>query len=130
MRIVLPNSTGRADLPIATGVIAAGRLLFVSGQGPIDRETGSLISGTFEDQARLTLDNLAFAAAAAGTDLSCAVKVNAYLRDMSNFATFNEVYRGYFGEEWPARTTVQSDLPGFEIEIDAIIDVDSPAESH
>jgi 2-iminobutanoate/2-iminopropanoate deaminase len=40
---------------------------------------------------------------------------------MGDFAGFNEVYRGYFREPYPARTTVQSDLPGFAIEIDAVV---------
>ena len=44
-----------------------------------------------------------------------------FLADMSDFPAFNEVYRRYFTEPFPARTTVQSDLPGFAIEIDAVI---------
>jgi 2-iminobutanoate/2-iminopropanoate deaminase len=48
------------------------------------------------------------------------VKVNAYLRDMSDFARFNDIYVEYFASHQPARTTIQSDLPGFEVEVDAV----------
>lgn len=68
-------------------------------------------------------------AAAAGTDLSRTIKVNAYLRDMANSPRFNEIYREYFADPKPARTTVQSDLSGFEIEVDCIVDLDPAASS-
>ena len=52
-----------------------------------------------------------------------AVRVGVYLRDMSHFATMNKVYVEFFREPMPARTTIQSDLPGFDIEVDAVIAV-------
>ena len=111
------------DLPFSHAILASGQLLFISGQGPVDPATGTFRLGTFEEQARLTLDNLAAVAAAAGTSLQSAVKVNAYLRDMANFGAFNAIYLEYFGAPRPARTTVQSDLPGFEVEIDAVVEI-------
>ena len=111
------------DLPFSHAILTRGTLLYIAGQGPVDPATGAFRLGTFEEQARLTLDNLAAVAAAGGTSLANAVKVNAYLRDMANFAAFNAIYLEYFGMPRPARTTVQSDLPGFEVEIDAVVDV-------
>lgn len=111
------------DLPFSHAILASGQLLYIAGQGPVDPSTGTFRLGTFEEQARLTLDNLGAVAAAAGTDLRNAVKVNAYLRDMSNFAAFNSIYLEYFSTPRPARTTVQSDLAGFEVEIDAVVEV-------
>jgi reactive intermediate/imine deaminase len=111
-------------LPYSHAVIAAGRLAFLAGQGPVDPATGQLIGGDFEAQARLTLDNLAAVAKAAGGDLSQAVKVNAYLVDMDDFPRFNEIYREYFTSDRPARTTVQSDLKGLLIEVDAVLALD------
>ena len=60
---------------------------------------------------------------AAGTDVRAAnaVRVGVFLRDMADFAAMNEIYREFFSEPLPARTTIQSDLPGFEIEVDAIL---------
>lgn len=50
-----------------------------------------------------------------------AVRVGVFLREMRNFSAMNEIYREFFAEPFPARTTVQSDLPGFEIEVDAVL---------
>jgi len=110
--------------PAPTGpysqAIKSGGFLFLAGQGPF-RPDGSKMDGAFEDQARQTLQNLQSVAAAAGASLADAVRVGVYLRDMSNFAAMNKVYAEYFREPMPARTTIQSDLPGFEIEVDAVI---------
>ena len=116
--------TRRTSLPLSPAVIASGRVAYLSGQGPTDPASGEFVLGTFEEQAELTLRNLEAAAAAAGGSLAGAVKVNAYLRDMQNRSVFNEVYARFFPEPRPARTTVQSDLPGFEIELDAVIALD------
>jgi 2-iminobutanoate/2-iminopropanoate deaminase len=117
-----PGST--TSLPFSTAIETSGRLLYISGQGPVDPATGQFVIESFEQQVRLTLDNVQAAAQAGGADLSRAVKVNAYLRDMAQFGAFNEIYRSYFPEPRPARTTVQSDLPGFDVEVDAIIALD------
>ena len=100
--------------------IESGGFLFLAGQGPF-RPDGSKVDGPFEDQARQTLQNLESVAAAAGASLADAVRVGVYLRDMSNFAAMNKIYAEYFRDPMPARTTIQSDLPGFEIEVDAVI---------
>ncbi len=57
---------------------------------------------------------------AAGATLADVVKVNVYLTDLGNFAAMNEVYRTFFSEPFPARTTVQAGLLGFLVEIDAV----------
>jgi reactive intermediate/imine deaminase len=103
--------------------IAAGNLVFLAGQGPF-RPSGEKVDGSFEDEARQTFANLAAVAEAAGGSLADAVRVGVFLRDMDNFASMNEIYREYFSEPLPARTTVQSDLPGFGIEVDAILSLE------
>lgn len=112
-------------LPYSYAVETSGRLLFMSGQGPVDVATGKFVLGTFEEQARLTLDNAVAVAAAAGADLSGAVKVNAYLSDMDDFPAFNAIFQEYFPEPRPARTTTQSQLPGFLIELDLVLALDA-----
>ena len=124
MRKAIDRPGAARSLPYSAAVETSGRLLFIAGQGPVDTSTGQLVPGTFEEQARLTLDNLTAVAEAAGADLSRAVKVNAYPRDMDDFPAFNEIYAGYFPEPRPARTTTQSDLPGFAIEVDAVLALD------
>lgn len=103
--------------------IAAGNLVFLAGQGPFE-PSGEKVDGSFEDQARQTFSNLAAVAEAAGGSLADAVRVGVFLRDMDNFASMNDIYREFFPDPWPARTTVQSDLPGFEIEVDAVLSLD------
>jgi reactive intermediate/imine deaminase len=100
--------------------IRSGGFLFLAGQGPF-RTDGSKVEGSFEDQARQTFRNLEAVASAAGASLADAVRVGVYLRDMSNFADLNRVYPEFFRDPMPARTTIQSDLPGFEIEVDAVL---------
>ncbi len=103
--------------------IAAGNLVFLAGQGPF-RPSGEKVDGSFEDEARQTFSNLAAVAEAAGGSLADAVRVGVFLRDMDNFASMNDIYREFFPAPWPARTTVQSDLPGFEIEVDAVLSLE------
>ena len=100
--------------------IAAGEFVFLAGQGPF-RPDGSKVESSFEDQVRQTFRNLAAVAEAAGASLADAVRVGVFLREMRNFAAMDEIYREFFAEPRPARTTVQSDLPGFEIEVDAVL---------
>ena len=76
---------------------------------------------SFEDQARQTFRNLEAVATAAGASLADAVRVGVYLRDMAHFAVMNRVYAEFLREPMPVRTTIQSNLPGFDIEVDAII---------
>src|SRR5690349_12390452 len=89
--------------------IKSGGLVFLSGQAPF-RKDGSKVEGSFEEQARQTFQNLESVASAAGASLADAVRIGVYLRDMSNFAAMNAVYREFFTEPYPARTTIQSDL--------------------
>ena len=103
--------------------VAAGNLVFLAGQGPF-APSGDRIQSSFADEARQTFENLAAVAAAAGGSLADAVRVGVFLRDMANFAAMNEIYREFFPEPFPARTTVQSDLPGFEIEVDAVLSLE------
>lgn len=110
--------------PVPTGSysqgIAAGGFLFLSGQGPFDSD-GNLVGDSFEAQVRQVLANLAAVAAEAGRTLDNAVRVGVYLHDMDDFDEMDAVYREAFREPRPARTTIQTPLPGFRIEIDAVI---------
>lgn len=100
--------------------ISSGGFLFLAGQGPFDL-AGQKVLGTFREQARLTFGNLAQIATAAGGDLKNAVRIGVYLLDMNDFAELNEVCREFFDAPLPARTTIQADLRGFKIEVDAIV---------
>ena len=118
-------STDRAPAPAGpySQAIAGGGFVFLAGQGPTAPD-GSKVEGSFAEQARQTFANLSALAEAAGGSLADAVRVGVYLSDMDDFPTMNEVYREFFPEPFPVRTTIQSDLPGFDIEADAILLID------
>jgi len=102
--------------------VICDRLIFVSGQVPIDPGTGKLVQGTLEEQADRTLRNLQAILEEAGSSLSNVLKVTVFLRDIEHYRAFNEVYARYFPADPPARTAVQAGaLPlGVAVEIDAI----------
>jgi len=108
--------------PYSQGIIASGRILFVSGQLPIDPSTGELIREPFSRAVEVALSNIRAIVMEAGGDLGNIVKVTAFLTDLSKFQEFNEVYQRFFRPPYPARTTIQvSRLPrDSPIEIEAI----------
>jgi reactive intermediate/imine deaminase len=102
--------------------VRAGDTIYLAGQTPFNPETGEQPDG-FEEQARQAFRNLEAAARAAGASLADAVRIGVYLRDMNDFPVLNAVYEEFVPAPFPARTTIQSNLPGFAIEIDAVLDV-------
>jgi 2-iminobutanoate/2-iminopropanoate deaminase len=82
--------------------------------------TGAIVSGTIEEETRLTLQHVGKVLEAAGCTFDDVVKCTCHLADMNDFDRFNEVYRQFFPGILPARTTVQSGLGGIKVEIDAI----------
>jgi 2-iminobutanoate/2-iminopropanoate deaminase len=87
--------------------IQLGSLLFVSGQIPIDPKTGNLVQGDIEAQTQQVMENLKAIVATAGLTLSDALKATCFLKNMGDFAKFNGIYAGYFGDSPPARETVE-----------------------
>jgi 2-iminobutanoate/2-iminopropanoate deaminase len=100
--------------------------LYVSGQGPIDMQTGAAVSGTIEEEVRLTLQNMGDVLQAAGCTYADVVRCTAHLIDIADFGRFNTVYQEFFKGILPTRTTVQSMLGlGIRVEIDCIARVPS-----
>lgn len=102
--------------------IRAGDFVFVSGQGPVDPATDQFSYGDIQHETRITLNNVKRLLEAAGAALTDVVKVNVYLRHGEHFAAMNEVYRDFFGEQRPTRTTVAVAFadPTMLVEIDCI----------
>jgi 2-iminobutanoate/2-iminopropanoate deaminase len=104
--------------------IRTGDLVFVSGQGPIDPETGEVRGDTIEEQTELTLLNVEAIARAAGGSLDDVVKVGVYLASLDDFPAYNAVYERMFASRpRPARTTIGAALIGIRVEIDAVLHV-------
>ena len=87
--------------------IQLGNLLFVSGQIPIDPQTGNLVTGDIQTQTRQVMQNLRAIVESAGLTLADAVKATCFLKNMGDFSKFNTVYADYFGDVPPARETVE-----------------------
>ena len=100
-----------AAAPAAIGpysrAVRYGDLLFVSGTIGMDPKTGELVGAGIEAQAVQTLENLKVIVEAAGMGFQNVLKSTVFLRDMNDFAKFNEIYARYFSSEPPARETVQ-----------------------
>jgi 2-iminobutanoate/2-iminopropanoate deaminase len=97
-------------------------LVFVSGQVPLDPETGQMVEGGIREQAERVLRNVQAILEEAGSSLDNLLKTTIFIADFADFGELNEVYRGFVGESPPARATVEiSSLPqGARLEIDAI----------
>ncbi|WP_010480144.1 Rid family detoxifying hydrolase [Thermococcus zilligii] len=121
-QIVIPPGAPSPIGPYSPGILASGRLLFVSGQIPVDPATGKLVEGSFEEKVRQTLRNLLSVVEGAGGSAENVVKVTVYLRDIGKYDEFNRVYSEFFSESKPARAVVEvSNLPkGVDIEVEAI----------
>lgn len=118
-----------ASAPAAIGpysqAIVFGKLMFVSGQIPLDPASGEVVKGGLEEQTKRVLDNLKAILKAQGLSLEHVLKTTIFLRDMASFAKVNEVYQGYFSQPYPARSTVAvaglpKDVP---VEIEAIVGI-------
>ena len=119
--IVATEEAPRAIGPYSQA-IRAGNLLFCSGQIPIDPATGEFVSGGIAEQTERVLHNLSAVLNSGKANLSQVVKTTVFLADMDDFTAMNEVYGRFFGENPPARSTVQAArLPrDARVEIDAI----------
>lgn len=100
--------------------IVAGGFLYLSGQGPYDA-AGNRVGTTIAEQVRQVLENLDAVARAGGGSLRNAVRVGMYISDMALFAEMDAEYRRFFSDPMPTRTTIQSDLVGFDVEGDAVV---------
>jgi len=101
--------------------IKAGKLIFTAGQVGLDPATGELAGPTIEEQTARALDNVAAVLGEAGATLADVAKVTAFLTDLSLFPDYDRVYRTYFPEPRPARSSVGAKLAGdFLVEIEAI----------
>lgn len=106
--------------PYSQGMIDGDRI-FVSGQGPVDPQTGDIVSQDIKEQTARTIENVEAVLEAADSSLEDIVKTTVFVTDMTNYAAINEVYAEYMSEPFPARSAVEvAALPidiGVEIEV-------------
>lgn len=110
------NIIETTEAPAAIGpysqAVKTGNLLFVSGQIPLNPQTGTLVTDGIEAETHQVMKNVQAILTAAGTTLEAVVKTTIFLKSMEDFAAVNTVYASYFSGNYPARETVEvSRLP-------------------
>ena len=114
-------TTGGPPSPLAQA-IRFGNMLFVSGQGPLDPATRTVVDGDIEVQTKRTLDNLMSVLDAAGATMANVVNMRVVLRDPADFPRFNEVFREFLAGEKVTRTCIGATphRAGVNVEIDCV----------
>ena len=122
-KTVIHTDQAPAAIGAYSQAIRTGNTVYLSGQIPLVPETMQLVSENFEEQAHQVFKNLRAVCEAAGGSLNDIVKLNAYLTDLSHFATFNAVMEQYFAAPYPARAAVGvASLPrGALVEAEAVL---------
>jgi 2-iminobutanoate/2-iminopropanoate deaminase len=120
-QVISTEKAPKAIGPYSQAVTANG-FVFVSGQIPLDPDSGQLIEGPIREQTTRVINNLSSILEAAGSNLRSVVKTTVYLQDMDDFEEMNRTYGEFFAQFNPARATVEvARLPrNVKIEIDAI----------
>lgn len=115
------SGTPVSHLPFSPCVVVSD-LIFVSGQASVDLQ-GEIVRDTFEGEFRRSVENVRRVLEAAGSDLAHVVQTRNFVRDAEDLPLYNQLYREYFPEPRPARTTITNCLPPslrFEIEVVAV----------
>ena len=112
MKKIISTDNAPAAIGPYSQAVQYGDFLFVSGQIAIDPQTGDLVEGDIEVQAKQVLENIKAIIEASGRRMENVVKCTCFLNNMEDFARFNSIYESYFGGSAPARETVEvSRLP-------------------
>ena len=124
MKKIIATDKAPAAIGPYSQAIEVNGLLFTSGVIPIVPETGELVEGGIEKQAKQAIGNLAALIKEAGADINNTIKTTVFIKDMKDFAKVNEIYAEYFTENYPARSCVEvARLPkDVLIEIEAIVE--------
>ena len=124
-RSIINTSKGPDPIGAYSQAVSFGDILFVSGQIPINPDSGDIEIDSFSKQCHRVLLNLKIILEAGGSSLNHVLKITLYLKDLKKFNELNEIYSKYFNNSKPARTCVEvSNLPkDVDLEIDAIAEI-------
>jgi 2-iminobutanoate/2-iminopropanoate deaminase len=118
---ITPSGTPAPMGPYSPAV-RAGDFLFVSGQGPVDPATQKMSYGAIQHETRIVLGNIKRILEGCGVSMADVVKCSVFISSGKDFAAMNQVYAEFFGNQKPARTTVETKFadPTMKVEIDCI----------
>ena len=117
-QVISGENVPKSHLPFSPA-IRAGDFIFLSGQASVDM-AGNIITGSFEEECRRTFENIRLILEAAGVGFEDVIQVRNYVGKQEYLAEFNKIYREYFTEPYPARTTITGclgDLLKFEADV-------------
>ena len=119
-----PRGNASGPFPFSQAVVAGG-LVFVSGQGPFDQETGAIVGSTIQEQTRQAMRNVEAILMAGGSSLERVVNVQFLLTNPEDFAGFNEEWARWFPNDPPARSGARHPLavPDLRISIAVVAEV-------
>lgn len=110
----------KSNLPFSPAIIA-GDIMFISGQASVDPDGGAIISGTFEEEMRRSIENLRSILVAEGLSLDNVINVKSYVAEQSDLPLYNKIYADYFNAPLPTRSTIMGVLGTMlKFELDAI----------
>ena len=120
MKVISTDKSPAAIGPYSQG-LDAGNIVFVSGQIPVNVQTGTM-ADTIEEQTAQSLNNVKNILAANGLTMANVIKTSVFLSDLNDFAAMNKVYETFFTAPYPTRSCVQvTAIPkGAKIEIECI----------
>lgn len=121
----ITTDAASSDLPFSEGIVH-GDTVYVSGQGPLDPQSGEILGSTPGEQTDITLDNIQRVLEAGGSSLDSIVKATVYLNDMEYYDEVNEAYGARLSKPFPARTAVE--VVNLPVEILVEIDVIAAVE--
>ncbi|MBG0828189.1 RidA family protein [Planomonospora sp. ID67723] len=117
----LRTDDGAAPVGAYSQGVVIGDFVYTSGMGPLDPATGEVVGADVAEQTHQTMRNLGAILAAHGLGFDDVVKSTVHLQHLKrDFAAYNEVYKSYFTQPYPVRTTVGSDLMDILVEIDFV----------
>ena len=121
MREIVTDKAPESIGPFSQGIID-GNTVYISGQGPVDPDTGDVVGDSIQEQTERTLQNIKAILQAADASLDDVVKATIFVQDMDDYDAINDVYEGYMSEPFPARSAVQvEDLPiDIRVEIEVV----------
>lgn len=121
-KVVNGLNVSKSHLPFSPAILC-GDYLFISGQASVDK-VGNIVVGSFEDECRRSFENLRDILEAAGLSFEDVVQVRNYVGKQEYLAEFNKIYREFFNEPFPARTTLigcLGELLKFEVDATAVL---------
>lgn len=122
-KIVIKTDKAPKAIGPYSQAIKLDKLIFTSGQIPLNPKTGNIISDNFEDQAVQVLKNIKGILLEESLSINHIIKLTVYITDLTNFDKLNSIFENFFSGDYPSRSVVQvSKLPkNSQIEIEAII---------